>query len=112
MRAFRVVLCLLPFLFFCKLGAQVARTSLNGTVVDEQGKRIPSAKVKVANVATGLIREAETGSQGSYVLPEMETGTFTIEITKEGFTPFSRRNLRMEVGQPKTLDVILGVAEQ
>jgi hypothetical protein len=61
-------------------------------------------------MVAGLIRETETGSQGSYVLTEMETGTFTIEITKEGFAPFYRRNLRFEVGQPRTLDVVLSVA--
>ena len=110
MRVLRLFLCLLPFLVCFKLGAQVARTSLNGTVADEQGKRIPSAKVKVTNADTGLTRQTETGSQGSYVLPELETGTFAIEITKEGFDPFRRPNVRFEVGQARTLDVILSIA--
>ncbi|HKE24894.1 MAG TPA: carboxypeptidase-like regulatory domain-containing protein [Bryobacteraceae bacterium] len=94
------------------LGAQVARTSLNGTVTDEQGKRIPSAKVKAINAATGFQRETDTGTQGSYVLPDLETGTFTIEITKEGFEPFRRSGVRFELGQPRTLDVTLGIAGQ
>ena len=50
------ILLYLAFLISVSLTAQVARTSLNGTVTDEQGKRIPSAKVKATNVATGLRR--------------------------------------------------------
>jgi hypothetical protein len=109
MRILRILLCLLP-VFSCVLDAQVDRTSLNGTVIDEQGKRIPSAIVKVTNSATGFTRQTETGSQGLYVLAELETGTFTIEVSKQGFDPFRRRNLRFEVGQPRTLDIVLNVA--
>jgi hypothetical protein len=108
----RTVLVLLVFFAAWNLSAQVARTSLNGTVVDGQGKRIPSARVRATNVATGLRRETETGSQGSYVLPDLETGVFTIEITKEGFAPFRRPDVQLEVGQSRTLDVTLGVAGQ
>jgi hypothetical protein len=106
------ILLNLPFPFSLSLTAQVARTSLNGTVTDEQGKRIPAAKMKAPNVATGLRRETETGSQGAYALPNLETGTFTVEIAKEGFAPLRLRNVKLEVGQPRTLDVVLGVAER
>src|SRR3974377_1406488 len=102
----------LPFLLSASLTAQVARTSLNGTVTDEQGKRIPVAKVTATNSATGLRRETETGSQGAYALPDLETGTFTVEIAKEGFAPRRFSNVKLEVGQPRTLDVVLGVAER
>ena len=106
-------LFLLLSLFLClNLHAQVARTSLAGTVTDEQGKRIPEARVKIVNVATGLKRETETGSQGSYVLPNLEAGSFTVEITKEGFAAFRLRNAKLEVGNPRILDVTLSVAER
>lgn len=106
------ILLSLSLLFSLNLIAQVARTSLNGTVTDEQGKRIPLAKVKATNVGTGLQRETETGSQGAYVLPDLETGTFTVEIAKEGFTPLRFRTVKLEVGQPRTLDVVLDVAQR
>lgn len=106
-------LFLLLSLFVClNIHAQVARTSLAGTVTDEQGKRIPEARVKIVNVATGLKRETETSSQGSYVLPNLEAGTFTLEITKEGFAAFRLRDAKLEVGNPRTLDVTLRVAER
>ena len=89
----RVKILLLSLLAWVSISAQVARTSLNGTVTDEQGKRIPSAEVHAVNTATGFSREIETNVLGAYVLPDMETGTFSIEISKGGFASlrFQRR---------------------
>ena len=106
------ILLLLTLLLPVSLMAQVARTSLNGTITDAQGKRIPSARVQATNIATGLRREAETGSQGGYTLPDLETGTFTIEVAKSGFAARRFRNVKLEIGQPRTLDVVLGLAER
>jgi hypothetical protein len=75
-------------------------------------KANPAAKVKATNIATGLRRETETGSQGAYVLPNLEIGTFTIEIGKDGFAPRRFRSVKLEIGQPRTLDVVLGLAER
>lgn len=94
------------------LNAQIARTALNGTVTDEQGKRIPAAKVQATNVATGLRHETETSPQGTYTMLELEPGTFAVEIAKPGFESVRFRSVRLEVGQPRTLDVALGVAER
>ena len=108
----RTQILLLSLLSSVSMSAQVARTSLNGTVTDEQGKRIPSAKVHATNTATGFLRETETNVLGAYVLPDMETGTFSIEISKDGFAPLRFRNVKLEVGQTRTLDVALDVAGQ
>jgi hypothetical protein len=111
LRASRILLSLLLVFVSLKLTAQVALTSLDGTVTDEQGKRIPLAKVKATNVATGFARETETGVQGTYTLADLTAGTFAVEISKEGFAPFRLRSVKLEVGQPRTLDVTLEVAE-
>jgi hypothetical protein len=109
--ASRILLTALLFFASFKLSSQVALTSLNGTITDEQGKRIPLAKVKATNIATGLVRETETGVQGTYVIADIAAGTFAIEVSKEGFAPFRLRSAKMEVGQPRTLDIKLEVAE-
>src|SRR5579863_1920073 len=68
--------------------AQVESSSLTGTVTDQQGKRIPHAKVRATQVATGLHRETETTSQGNYELVDLPSGTFSVEISKVGFSIF------------------------
>ena len=111
MKRLGAIFVYLFFLFSVSLTAQVSRTSLNGTVTDEQGRRIPAAKVRVTNLATGLRHETETGSQGGYTLPALETGAFTVEAAKEGFASYRLPTVKLEVGQPRTLDVVLAVVE-
>src|SRR5579863_417116 len=102
----------LPLVVSLSLNAQIARTSLNGTVTDEQGKRIPAARIQAANLATGLRHETETNSQGTYAMPELEPGTFVVEIAKPGFASVRFQSVKLVVGQPRILDVAMGVAER
>src|SRR5579871_6167150 len=97
----------LSLMFSVIISAQVARTSLNGTVTDAQGKRIPSAQVRATSTANGFQRETETNTLGTYVLSDMAAGSFRIEISKDGCTPVRFRSIKLEVGQPGTLDVTL-----
>jgi hypothetical protein len=66
--------------------------------------------VRATNAPTGLKREAETGWQGSYFLSDLETGIFTIEVIREGFEPFRRGGVRLEVGRPDIGALQSGVA--
>ena len=92
------------------LHAQVARTALNGTVTDPQGKAVPSAKVRAISLATGLKREVETGIEGTYALADLDVGNYLIEIGKEGFSTVRLQTVKLEVGQTRTLDVTLTLA--
>src|ERR1022692_1538864 len=94
----------------CSLHAQVARTALNGTVTDPQGKAVPSAKVRAISLATGLKREVETGIEGTYALADLDVGNYLIEIGKEGFSTVRLQTVKLEVGQTRTLDVTLTLA--
>src|ERR1039458_5225964 len=101
---------LLPFLLCLDSYAQVARPSLTGSVTDQQGRPVPSARVKAISIATGLKREVETGMQGTYALADLGLGTYLIEIDKEGFATLRLQNVTLEVGHTRTLDVTLGLA--
>src|ERR1700730_15126249 len=90
--------------------AQVESSSLTGTVTDQQGKRIPHAKVRATQVATGLQRETETTSQGNYGLVDLPAGTYSIQISKDGFSIFKAERVKQIVGQTRTLNERLDVA--
>jgi hypothetical protein len=90
--------------------AQVQSSSLSGTVTDEQGKTVPQAKVKAIEAATGLQRETETSTQGNYQLLDLPPGTFSVQISKEGFATFTARRVEQVVGQTRTLNAKLYVA--
>jgi outer membrane receptor protein involved in Fe transport len=90
--------------------AQVESSSLTGTVSDQQGKRIPHAKVRATQVATGLHRETETTAQGYYGLVDLPAGIYSIQISKDGFSIFQAERVEQIVGQTRTLNATLDVA--
>src|ERR1700693_2810950 len=67
------------------LSAQTFRGTILGTVTAPAGAVVAGAKVTVKNVGTGLERTTETSADGSYALPELPIGTYTVTITLTGF---------------------------
>ncbi|HTC35943.1 MAG TPA: TonB-dependent receptor, partial [Bryobacteraceae bacterium] len=90
--------------------AQVEISSLTGTVTDQQGKRVPQAKVRASQAATGFQRETETTSQGDYQLLDLPAGTFSVQISKDGFSTYRAERVEQVVGQTRTLNVTLGLS--
>src|SRR3984885_674374 len=90
--------------------AQVESSTLTGTVTDQQGRFIPHAKVRAIQAATGLRRETETTSQGNYELVDLPAGTFSVEISKEGFSIFHAERVEQIVGRTRTLNASLYVS--
>ena len=89
--------------------AQTELTALTGIVFDPQGQRIPQARVLAVQEATGLHRETETTSQGTYLLADLPPGIFTIRFSKAGFSVYQANSVRQIVGQTGTLDVKLSL---
>jgi hypothetical protein len=100
-------LCLPPF----SLRAQVDRTAITGIVTDPQGNRVPQARIRVSQSEIGFQRETVTNSQGTYTLPDLPAGLFSIVFSKAGFATFSTEGVRQVVGQTRTLNVRLEVAQ-
>jgi outer membrane receptor protein involved in Fe transport len=99
------------FILICGMAwAQVESSSLTGTVTDQQGRRVPHAKVRATQAATGLQRETETASQGNYELLDLPAGTFSVQISKEGFSTFQAERVEQTVGRTRTLNASLNVS--
>src|SRR4051794_4011820 len=55
-------------------------------VVDQTGAVVKDAKVSVVNTATGAVRDAVSGSEGSATIAALPlTGTYTVDVSKAGF---------------------------
>ena len=95
--------------------AQVDRASLTGTVIDPTGGVVGGALVEVASPETGLKREVRTSDSGTYTLPALPTGLYVLSVTKDGFQAAVVPEVRLTVGESRTIDVGLevgGVSEQ
>src|ERR1700744_5183151 len=84
-RGFRASICLFLFLIPRLAPAQTTAT-LSGSVTDTAGKAIPNATVTARKDATGQSEATKTNSAGSYTLPNLALGDYTVSVTAEGFT--------------------------
>src|SRR3712207_6304113 len=88
--------------------AQVQSTgSITGVVQDPNGAGVPGVQVRVANPATGLMRDATTDGEGRYAVTVLPTGTYQVTFTQTGFSTATVENVVVEAAVPRTLDQVL-----
>ena len=93
------------------LSAQTFRGTILGTVTDAQGAVVPGAKVTVKNVGTGLERTTETSADGSYALPELPIGTYTVTIALTGFQTAVTSGVTVDVATERRVDAAMKPGE-
>jgi hypothetical protein len=95
--------------------AQGSTASITGIVVDSDGGVIPGATVVVKNNGTGETFTAVTSGQGVFAVPSVNTGTYTVTVSLEGFRTVALNNVVVNAGVPASLRATLeigGLTEQ
>jgi hypothetical protein len=100
-----IILCLVS-----SSPAQVDRAGLSGTVTDPSGRVLPLAHITVVEDATGLRRETTSSAGGTYDIPELPVGVYTITFEHEGFKSLTFVDVEEVIGRTRTLDVTLQVS--
>jgi hypothetical protein len=95
------------FLAFASMVWAQATSQIQGTVQDSTGAAVPGAEVKVTQIETGASRTANTGGDGGYVLPNLPTGPYRMEISKAGFSTYIQTGIVLQVAVNPTIDVAL-----
>ncbi|HEV2914377.1 MAG TPA: TonB-dependent receptor [Pyrinomonadaceae bacterium] len=109
---------LLLIAFLALIGAPTPAQSPNTAtmiviVVDQTGAVVPDAKVSVVNTATGAVREAVSGGDGSATIPALSlTGTYTVGVSRDGFGDEERKDITLRAGETATLKVTLLVGSE
>jgi hypothetical protein len=85
---------------------QTFRGTILGTVTDPQGAVVAGAKVTVHNINTGLDRTTQTSADGSYSIPELPIGTYTVMATQSGFQTAVISNVAVNVAAEKRVDFV------
>ncbi|HUA14557.1 MAG TPA: TonB-dependent receptor [Verrucomicrobiae bacterium] len=98
-------------LFVVGASAQTFRGTILGTVTDATGAVVAGAKVNVKNTATGLQRSTETSADGSYSVPELPIGTYSVTVTQAGFHTFLATGVRVDVASERRVDAVLKPGE-
>jgi hypothetical protein len=90
--------------------AQSFRGSIRGTVTDPSGAVIVGAKINVKSSATGFTRDVISLADGSFVVPELPAGEYTVSVSSPGFTTFADKAI-VRVGEETTFDVPLPIGQ-
>ena len=103
----------LVLLFFIAGPAPAQSTAaINGLVQDTSDALIPDAKVKLINTATGTESNSTTNKRGSFVLPSVMPGHYTLQIEREGFDTTQLTGITLNVGDNRSVVIRMKVGSQ
>src|SRR5262245_24049647 len=89
---------------------QSGTSRIEGTVIDAMGAVVPNASVKVTKEDTGVSYETKTGNAGTYSVPSLTPGSYTVSVSRQGFDTFTSRSNVLSVGAPLVVNPTLRVS--
>jgi len=89
--------------------AQLSTARLNGRVTDQSDAVLPGVTVTVTQTDTGLTRSEVTNADGSYVLSNLPTGPYRLEVSLAGFRTYAQTGIVLQVAGTPTINVVLSL---
>jgi carboxypeptidase family protein len=96
-------ICAVPVSVF----AQQETATITGTVRDQSGGVVPRATVTVTNVQTNISVKTESDDAGSYVIPSLRPGEYSVSAESSGFPKIIRTGVTLQVAQVARIDMTL-----
>ena len=90
--------------------AQTNFGQINGIVTDPSGIEIAGAKVVLQSLDTSTERQAATNAAGTYVIPSVAPGRYSLTVTATGFQTYKVSEFPLQSGEARTVDarMVLG----
>jgi len=89
--------------------AQKATGEIRGAVQDPGNAVVPKASITAKDTATGLVFRTASGADGSYLVPNLLPGTYTVSVSAPGFQTAVVDNIVVETGRATEAPVRLAV---
>ncbi|PYV90302.1 MAG: hypothetical protein DMG05_10895 [Acidobacteria bacterium] len=90
--------------------SQGATGKLSGSVHDASGATVPGATVTISP-GRGTKEIASTNDVGEYEFRSLAKGKYEVEVNKEGFKAYQRKDVIINANAQERLDVIMEVGE-
>lgn len=109
----RAVWLLATSVFALLLAASSARAqtqaTIFGTVTDPSGAAVANATITVTNIGTQEKRQANAGSDGDYVVPQLAPGSYSLTADAPGFKRYDESGITLQVGENRRTAIQLQV---
>ncbi len=86
-----------------------ATAGLAGRVTDESGAVLPGVTVTATQTDTGVTRTTVTESTGGWVMSNLPTGPYRLEVSLQGFRTYVQTGIVLQVGATPTINAALAV---
>jgi hypothetical protein len=87
------------------LGQAVSSAQIHGEVNDATGAAVAGATIKATQIETQQVRTTVSNTDGSYVLPNLPVGPYTIEASSGGFKTYVQSGVILQVGNNVQINV-------
>jgi hypothetical protein len=84
---------------------------IEGTVFDKTGAVMPAARVTIKNSSSGATRVVTTNQFGQFSAPQLELGTYSITVEKDGFRTYTATAV-VRSGEKTRLDTTMEVGRK
>ena len=85
--------------------AQLNTAQLSGKVTDTSGAVLPGVTVTMTQTETGATRTVATDVDGAYVISNLPTGPYRLEVMLEGFRTYVQNGIVLQVAATPTINV-------
>src|SRR5256714_9344448 len=106
-----VVCALLVILSVPLLYAQEITGSITGEVRDSTGAMMPGVKVTAVNTGTNVAKTVITSPSGTYRVPFLIFGRYTVTAELQGFKVSRAENVQVSTSEEARVDLMLSVGE-
>ena len=106
-----LIILALMFVFVFVVRAEVGG-KITGVVRDQTGSVIPGAAVIVTNTQTDAKLTATTDQDGVFTFPVLSVGQYQIDVNSDGFKPYRKTGLVIDIDSALVVDVTLQLKEQ
>ena len=86
-----------------------ATAELAGRVTDESGAVLPGVTVTATQTDTGFTRTVVTDGTGAWIMSNLPTGPYRLEVSLQGFRTYVQTGIVLQVGATPTINAELGV---
>jgi iron complex outermembrane receptor protein len=85
--------------------------TVQGSVIDADGRAVVGAAVVVRNEVTGESRAVTTDAAGHFSVPSLSAATYTLEASAKGMAMQRRAGVRLSAGQVQEIILKLGIGQ-
>ncbi len=93
----------------CAIGQTLATSQVSGVIQDQTGAIVSGAHIQMTEVDTGQVHKADSSATGSYVLTDLPSGHYTLQVTSPGFETYKQRGITLDVATNPEFNVKLTV---